>query len=254
MAIVRVAVGSRAKVASGSFTPGEPSGAQQNDILICFAMQKDNIVSTMNAAYWTQIFGVNNGTTSRASAWWCRRGASAPDYLITRAVGSTGIAFVVAYRGCITSGSPIDAYGTQNTTPAGTTVTAPSVNTTKTNDMIIFTSHGAYSGSCGVFSGTNPAPTEYVDDTTNLGTRASMASDDGIKTDTGATGARTATHANSGLHIGSTVALKPAFVPSGWMKLQYLTEPPTSGAFNKLKFASEPPVAGAWNKLLYEGE
>lgn len=41
---------------------------------------------------------------------------------------------------------------------------------------------------------------------------------------------------------------------TGFRKLQYFTEPPTTGAFNKLKFASEPPVPGAWNKLLYEGE
>ena len=40
----------------------------------------------------------------------------------------------------------------------------------------------------------------------------------------------------------------------GWNKLQYLTEPPTAGAFNKLKFASEPPIAGAWNKILYSTE
>jgi hypothetical protein len=42
--------------------------------------------------------------------------------------------------------------------------------------------------------------------------------------------------------------------PTGWRKLQYFSEPPTSGQFNKLKFASEPPVSGAFNKLLYEGE
>ena len=40
----------------------------------------------------------------------------------------------------------------------------------------------------------------------------------------------------------------------GWRKLQYLTEPPTTGTFNKLKFAVEPPVSGAFNKLLYDGE
>lgn len=41
---------------------------------------------------------------------------------------------------------------------------------------------------------------------------------------------------------------------TGWNKLQYFTEPPTTGAFNKLRFASEPPVSGSWNKLLYAGE
>lgn len=43
-------------------------------------------------------------------------------------------------------------------------------------------------------------------------------------------------------------------IVTGFRKLQYFTEPPTSDAFNKLRFASEPPVGGAWNKLLYEGE
>ena len=41
---------------------------------------------------------------------------------------------------------------------------------------------------------------------------------------------------------------------AGFKKLQYTTEPPTTGVFNQLKFASEPPVSGAFNKLLYEGE
>jgi hypothetical protein len=40
----------------------------------------------------------------------------------------------------------------------------------------------------------------------------------------------------------------------GFRKLQYSTEPPTTGAFNKLKYISEPPVPAAWNKLAYAGE
>jgi hypothetical protein len=40
----------------------------------------------------------------------------------------------------------------------------------------------------------------------------------------------------------------------GFRKLQYSTEPPTTGAFNKLKYVSEPPVPTAWNKLAYAGE
>jgi len=41
---------------------------------------------------------------------------------------------------------------------------------------------------------------------------------------------------------------------AGFRKLQYTSEPPTTGAFNQLKYVSEPPVPGAWNKLAYEGE
>jgi hypothetical protein len=53
------------------------------------------------------------------------------------------------------------------------------------------------------------------------------------------------------IHNWLTGWIPPA---TGWKKLQYFSEPPTSGTFNKLKFASEPPISGAWNKLLYEGE
>ena len=42
--------------------------------------------------------------------------------------------------------------------------------------------------------------------------------------------------------------------PTGFNKLQYSTEPPTTGAWNKLKYVSEPPVPAAWNKLAYTGE
>ena len=37
----------------------------------------------------------------------------------------------------------------------------------------------------------------------------------------------------------------------GWNKLQYLTEPPTAGAFNKIAYETEPPVSAAWNKIKY---
>ena len=50
-------------------------------------------------------------------------------------------------------------------------------------------------------------------------------------------------------------AFKGTTGPStGFNKLQYATEPPTTGAFNKLKYVSEPPVPAAWNKLAYAGE
>lgn len=53
----------------------------------------------------------------------------------------------------------------------------------------------------------------------------------------------------------SAFSFKPYVgVTPGWNKLQYASEPPTTGAFNKLKYVSEPPVPGAWNKLAYVGE
>ncbi len=206
MAITRVNVGTRAKVASGNMTPGAPASIQAGDILLCFAMQRDNVVSTMSAD-WTQAYGVNNGASARASCWWYRYTGAAPSYVITRTAGDTGIAFIVAYRGCESVGSPIDNYGTQNSS-SSQAITAPSVATTQAYDKILFVAHAADNGTNGVFSGTNPTPVEFVDDNTSSGSDAGIAADDGDKTDIGSTSARTSTYSLAQYHIGATVALK----------------------------------------------
>ena len=51
-----------------------------------------------------------------------------------------------------------------------------------------------------------------------------------------------------------SINITPVAPTTGWRKLQYFSEPPTSGNFNKLRYASEPPVSGAFNKVLYDGE
>jgi hypothetical protein len=60
---------------------------------------------------WTQILGVNHvvrtGEESRVSIWWCRRGGSAPSYLITRASGNTGLAAAIRIIDAIDTGSPV---------------------------------------------------------------------------------------------------------------------------------------------------
>ncbi len=174
-------------------------------------MQKDNVVATMPAG-WTLIYSVNNGITSRASAWWARRGAVAPSYLITRPAGDSGIAAVVGYRGCIAEGNPIHLFNIQNTSPTGTTITAPSITTTVNNCRILFIAHAADDGACGSFSGSNPSPIKFLDDNTDLGTDSGLAVADGIQLGLGETGARTATYSLSGLHIGAVIALTPAAV------------------------------------------
>lgn len=204
--IARVNVGAVAKVNGGNMVPGEPAGAQSNDILIVFCEQRDNVVSTMSGD-WTQIYGVNNGASSRASAWWCRRGAGAPSYTITRAGGDSGIAVVVTYRGCEVSGNPIDAYGTANSNNSKT-VNYPSVTTSKSNCMLLFICHAADNGNNTVVSGADPAPVEFLDDNTNLGSDSGLAADDGIKVGVGSSGARTSTYSLAQYHIGATIALK----------------------------------------------
>jgi hypothetical protein len=205
MSPARISEGTRAKVASGNLTPGAPSGAREGDILICFLTQRDNVVPTMSAD-WTQIYTQVNGTTMRATAWWMRYGETAPNYLITRAAGDTGIAVVVCYRDCISEGDPIHKSAKQNT-PGSATVNAPAVTTTLENCKILFVCHAWNDGTCGAFSGTNPVPSEFLDDNTDLGLDAGLAISDGVQIGSGDTAARTATYSTTGYHVGATIAL-----------------------------------------------
>lgn len=106
-----IATGTVAKVASGNFTPGEPAGAASGHVLIMVIEQRDNVAATLSSD-WTKVYSIDHSKSTsdlaRASVYWCRRGGSAPSYLVTRAAGSTGIAAVMAFSNCKTTGNPIE--------------------------------------------------------------------------------------------------------------------------------------------------
>ncbi len=206
-AIALRAVGARAKVASGDLTPGEPAGAALNDILICVLTQEDNVAATMSAD-WTQIYAVPNGATMQATAWWCRRGSSAPSYVITRTGGDSGIACVLAFQNCVTAGSPINVYGTE-LSAASATITIPTINVSDTNCMMIAIAHADDNGTCALFGGTNPIYVEAVDDNTDLGLDCGIAVDTGINTVGGTVVTQTATYSLSANHVGAVIVLTP---------------------------------------------
>jgi len=120
------ALGAVAKVASGDLVPGEPAGSSVDDIFICILTQRDNVVATMadnsiDPDQWTQIYGVDlcrrAGQEVRASAWWCRRGSSPPDFTITRPGGNAGIAAIISFGNIFGSGtilSPLDKVATRS--------------------------------------------------------------------------------------------------------------------------------------------
>lgn len=114
-------IGTVAKVASGDLVPGEPSGSSSDDIFICFLVQRDNVVATMDdvsidPGQWSPIYGVDvvrrAGQELRCSAWWCRRLTDPPDFTITRAGGNAAIAVVISFGNIVDHGSPFDGVAT----------------------------------------------------------------------------------------------------------------------------------------------
>lgn len=111
MAISFVNAGTEGSAASGNVTPGEPASTADGDIYVMLWHTSDQGAATVDAA-WTEIAqGNGGGTTSRIAAWWWRKSGSMPTALITHSAGQSPIAGIAAYRGCKSSGSPINVTG-----------------------------------------------------------------------------------------------------------------------------------------------
>jgi hypothetical protein len=131
---VFIAAGTEGSAASGNITPGLPGGTnplnlQNDDVLIMAYHGSDQVAVTVDAA-WTQIAqGNGGGTTSRLAVWYHRYAGSSPSAVITHAAGQSPIAGIAAFRGCKTTGSPVNvssaiAGGTADTTISHTGVTS----------------------------------------------------------------------------------------------------------------------------------
>lgn len=142
-AVTFVSAGAEGSAASGNVTPGAPGSTATDDVLICAVHSTDQIAHSMNATYWTQIFQANGGgTTSRLSLWWGRIAAGETrDYAVTHTAGDTIIAGVVAFRGCVASGSPIHVSGAGG---SGTDASMETTGVTTTVDgCMLVAAHGA---------------------------------------------------------------------------------------------------------------
>jgi hypothetical protein len=112
--ITFVSAGTEGSAASGNITPGIPASIAANDILIMAYHGSDQVAVTVDAAWTAAVTQANGGgTTSRMGVWWHRYdGVTPPSALITHTAGVTPIAGIAAFRGCKTSGSPINVAGT----------------------------------------------------------------------------------------------------------------------------------------------
>lgn len=224
MAIARTAVGTEAHAASGNISPGIPAGTAANDILLCLVLNGANDVLAFNGGdgSWTKKVEVNNGTTHRVTLAWRR--AAGGDSAPTISGATQDIqARIVGYSGCITTGDPFDTgtgAPTNQTDAATTTVTSPALTPTVANTMMIQcggqSDTGAGLSTYSGYSGTNPTPSEAIDNGFQGSTvNPSIFLADGTKNDTATTGNRTATATVSLISTGILAALLPPAAGGG---------------------------------------
>lgn len=191
MAVQHQATGSAvANATTATLTLVAPACAA-DDILIAHIVGKDNLDFTPPDGTWTPIVEANNTTAQRVSLFWKRATGSGGSFNFVKSSDNNILCFGVisAWRGCITTGSPIDA-------------TAPSESPNASADPVAYAAFnpaaachvvamGAYNNdltTAGSISGTNPTFANVYDVETGTGTDASLFcySGDSDGADTGA--------------------------------------------------------------------
>jgi hypothetical protein len=141
--ITFIAASSNIAAASGNLTVTPPATAT-DDVMILAVTTHDNVAVTLPAG-WTIYQEANNTTAMRSTLAWKRCVGAEGAFVITHAAGDGIVANVAVYRGCVGTGSPINASGlTANA--SSSTCTATAVSCTVEDCMLIFTMHDSDNG------------------------------------------------------------------------------------------------------------
>jgi hypothetical protein len=137
VAITFVNAGAEGSAASGNISLGAPASPQNGDIWLAVVHSSDQVAHTMLVTDWTQVAqGNGGGTTSRISVWWHRYNGATPDLTVTHITGQSPIGGIAAFRGCVSSGSPVDTVSAVLTGNA-INITFNAVTPTAANCMIV---------------------------------------------------------------------------------------------------------------------
>jgi len=190
------AVGALAAGANVSSLDVVAPACAANDILIAVLLVKDNRVVSAPDGTWTMFVDSTNTTAQRVRIFWKRATASGGTFTFTTPTKANNLfaGVISAWRGCITTATPIDATSPSISNNAlSDTVSYATFNPTETTAFVV--AIGVYNDdttTAGAISGTNPAFTNRFDLETSTGTDCSMFSYSGTS-DGAATGARSHT-------------------------------------------------------------
>lgn len=229
-----VGVSNVASSSSGNITLTEPSGVQQNDLLVAIVSYRSNAAFTDPGSPWVSVTSQNTGNTTANSTasigsghmWYCIRGSSAPGLTFTRTAGDIALGRIVAYRGGYITSSVLVTQGSTTLAAAATAVSVTGLTTANARDLIVVGACGARNTNFTTFdaatdpatdSGTNSNQTgsplvgtwqERCDSGTTTGADCTLAIADAIRGASGATGNLTMTAGSSARHVVVAAAFR----------------------------------------------
>jgi hypothetical protein len=198
----------------GAVTPGLPAGWAQDDIFL-LVVQAEGAGSFSTPSGYTTIDSVNgitSGVGSTAMALYYKRATASESAPTVNDTGDHTFAVILAFRGCVASGSPVATFAT-GIGFSSTSVSFSAITTTSGENLIVLAGTHGIDTTGGQASGyTNAALSslaELFDDSTTDGTGGGIFIAAGGKTAAGSTGSTSATLASAANSIAYTVALKP---------------------------------------------
>jgi hypothetical protein len=205
---------------TGSVTPALPAGWAQDDIFI-LVVQGEGGSSMSAPGTFTAIdsggTGTGAGSTKELVAY--RRATASESAPTVTDTGDHTLAVILAFRGCITSGSPIATFDS-NIATATTSLSFMTITTTVADCLIVLAGAHGIDTTGGQVSGYSNASltslTELFDDSAIDGFGGGIFVAAGGKPTAGSTGATSATLASSGNAVLYSLALIPVPAPRAY--------------------------------------
>ena len=229
MAVTFVAAGALAANATTTTLNIVAPSLSVDDIMVVAILNKDNQAITSPTG-WTNFVEVNNTTAQRLTLAWKRAvdGDSGATFAFTKPSDNNTLfcGVISAWRGAVTTGSPIDATTpTTSANASGDTVTYADFDPAETTGHCV--AIGVYNDdntTAGSISGTNPTLTNRWDLETLTGTDGSIFGYSG-DSDGAATGGRThsTTSSADAINIGCLFGLIAAPPASGRIQAHMTT-------------------------------
>lgn len=218
--------------ASGNYTLTEPTGAQQNDILVVDFAIRSTVIYTNAAWIFPQDDSggntTNNTTGSDVSyqTGYCIRGASAPTLVFSRTGGSRALGTMRCYRSSKTGTPTFDTSAEVAMGAAGTGITlSGGVTTAAVGELLVTGVYGARANTTSNMDGTTEVTgnsgatdittppvrgtwTERSDRNNGTSPTVGLSCYDAVKISAGSTGNLTATRSSSALHGMTVMAFK----------------------------------------------
>lgn len=214
MAITFINASANVEAASGNLTV-TPGATVTDDILLLAVSSHDNVGISL-PANWTIYEQANNTTALRATLAWKRAVGAEGAFTITHTNGDGIVANVANYRGCVRTGSPINA-SVLTANGSSSTCTAATITSTVHNCMLVFTMHDSDNGASSAQSSANlgsMSSRERFQNTSTLGLDQSVSLADIGQALAGASGSSTGTLSlGPDVNSGGNTFLAPEILP-----------------------------------------